>query len=227
MLPKIKLPTYFVHLIGTGKNHKIQPYTVKDQELLLMALEGKNKFEIIEACNNLIKSCSEDIDINKLPSFDFEMLFLKLRAISSGEVIELYIPHADNSECKHKQVVELNIDDIKFTLDEEHKKTIDLDDEIGVIMRYPSFFEVATLSMKEIIVECIESIYDKENVIESSSVTKEELSSWVEELQNKQLLLIRKFFETMPKVYLEINYTCSECGKEETRIIEGFENFFI
>lgn len=223
MLPKLKLPTYFVELIGDGKKHKIHPYTVKDQELLLLALESANTEEIIEACNQLIENCTEDVDIKKLATFDFEMLFLKLRAVSSGEVIELIVPH---TECGNKQNVELKIDDIKFKTFDNHSKTIEFTNDVGVVMRYPTFIETTTLSTKELILNCIESIYDKDNVIDASTVPSNELEEWINSFENKYLIKIRDFFLTMPKVFLEVKFKCSKCGEEQTRIVEGFENFF-
>lgn len=226
-LPKIALPTFFVDLISTKEKHKFRPYTAKDQEILLIALEGDNKLEIVTACENLINNCVDGVEANKLPIYDFECLFLKLRIASSGESISLSIPHADiDEECDHKQLIELNLNDIKVRENPNHKKTIQLTDGIGVTMRYPTISDSIFSNPKDLLISCIESIYDKENIYHSKDSTKEELAEWVGSLENKHIAKIKEFFDTMPSVYFEIEYTCDKCKKTENRIIEGFENFF-
>lgn len=226
MLPKIKLPTFFVEVVSTGKKHKFHPYTAKNQEVLLIALEGGNKFEIINACEELLNECVEGIDAKNLPIFDFENIFLKLRIASSGEVINLSIPHLDSTKCNHKESVEMNLNDIKIKQVPEHKKSFDLSEDIGITMKYPTMADTANEDTKELLINCIESIYDKENVYLAKDFSKEELNDWVGSLENKHINKIREFFDTMPKVYMEITYKCSKCGETESRIIEGFENFF-
>lgn len=226
MLPKVTLPTFFVELISTGKKHKFHPYTSKQQELLLIALESENKEEINVACENLLNECVEGIDAKSLPIFDFECLFLKLRIASSGEIINLSVPHLDNSECEYKQNIELNLNDIKIRQFPTHSKTFDLTDSVGVTMRYPTMTDSAFSSSKELVINCIESIYDNDNIYLSKDFSKNELEEWVGSLENKHIAKIKEFFDTMPKVYFEIRYNCNKCGKEEVRVIEGFENFF-
>lgn len=227
MLPKITLPTFFVELISTGKKHKFHPYTSKQQEILLISLEGENKDEIINACEDLLNDCVEDIDAKTLPIFDFECLFLKLRIASSGEIITLSVPHLNNPDCDHKQKIDLNLNDIKIRQCPNHSKTFDLSDTIGVTMKYPTMADSTTSSSKDLLLKCIESIYDADNVYLAKDFSKEELEDWVGSLENKHINKIKDFFDTMPKVFFEIKYKCNKCGVEETRIIEGFENFFI
>ncbi len=226
MLPKITLPTFFVDLVSTGKKHKFRPYTSKEQEILLIALEGDNKLEIINASEDLLNNCVEGIDAAKLPIFDFECVFLKLRVVSSGEKIELTVPHEDARECDHQQLVELNLNAIKIEKNPNHTNKIDLDTNVGVIMKYPTIKNTISTSSKEMLLSCIESIYDNENVYPAADVSKEELEEWIGNLENKHILKIKEFFDTMPKVYLELEYVCDKCGKKESRIIEGFDNFF-
>ena len=226
ILPKITLPTFFVDLISTGKRHKFKPYTSKEQEILLMALEGENKLEIITACEELIDKCVDGVTAKTLPIFDFECLFLKLRIASSGEIINLTVPHLDSEDCDHKESVELNLNDIKVKQNPKHKKVIDFNNEVGVVMRYPTMSDSAFANPKDLLLACIESIYDKETVYPSKDITTQELDEWVGSLENKHIIMVKEFFDTMPKVQFEIKYTCSKCGKVEERIIEGFENFF-
>jgi len=226
MLPKLSLPTFFVNLISTGNKHKIRPYTSKEQEILLIAMEGNNKDEIINATEDLINNCVEGVDAKSLPIYDFEYLFLKLRIISSGEVIELNVPHADPTKCDNKQLVELNLNDIKIKKDDNHTNKIELDNNIGVIMRYPTMRDTSIETPKELLISCIESIYDSENVYPSKETTKEELEEWIGSLENKHIVKIKEFFDTMPKVFVELEYTCNKCGEKEIRVIDGFDNFF-
>ena len=228
-LPSIKLPTFLVDLISTGKTHKYRPYTAKDQEILLIAMEGGNKAEIINATEELLDTCVEGIDAHSLPIFDFEYLFLKLRIVSSGEIIKLSVPHLNEENlatCDHKEDIELNLNDIKFKQFPEHKKTIDITEEVGVTMKYPTIISATVSSTRELLISCIDSIYDKDAVYPAKESSKEELESWVGSLENKHIIKIKEFFDTMPQVYLEVTYTCSKCGKTETRIVEGFESFF-
>lgn len=226
MLPKITLPTFFVELISTGKKHKFRPYTSKEQEILLIALEGGNKSEIINACEDLLNNCVEGIDAKKLPIFDFESLFLKLKVVSSGEIINLLVPHLIETDCNHQESVELNLNNIKIEKFDNHTNKIQLDDNIGVIMRYPTISDSTLTTSKEILIACIEAIYDKETIYPAKDSTITELEEWIGQLENKHILKIKEFFDTMPKIFVEIEYTCSKCGKQEKRIIEGFDNFF-
>ena len=229
-LPKIALPSFFVDLISTKKKHKYHPYTAKDQEILLIAMTGGNKEEIINATEELLDSSVEGIVAHDLPIFDFEHLFIKLRIVSSGDIIRLSVPHINPEyaeNCSFKEEVELNLSDVKIKINPKHKKTIDLSDDVGVIMKYPTISNSVTSTPKELLISCIESIYDKEKVYPASESSKEELEAWVDGLQNKHIAKIKQFFDTMPQVYIEIEYTCTNCGKKEKRVIEGFENFFI
>lgn len=225
-LPKITLPTFFVNLISTKKKHKYHPYTVKNQEILLIALEGGNKAEIINACEDLIDSCVEGVVAKELPIFDFEHLFLKLRIVSSGDIINLSVPHLNNEECSHIENVELNLSNIKIKESKEHKKTIELNDSIGIVMKYPTISAAIAANPKELLINCIESIYDAEGVYPANQSTPDELEEWIDNLEKKNINKIKTFFDTMPQIYVEVEYICSKCGKKEKRVIEGFETFF-
>jgi len=225
-LPNIKLPTFFCELLSTKGKHKYHPYTVKDQELLLIALEGENKDEIVNACVDLVNNCVEGIKAEQLPIFDFEYLFLKLKIASSGDSIVLNVPHADNSTCDYKQEVELNLNNIIFEKDDAHTLKIELTDKIGIVMKYPTISDSIMTEPKEILFNCIDYIYDDQNVYSSKDTSKKELEEWIGNLEPKQMNKIKSFFDTMPKVQLAVEYTCDKCGVKERRTIEGFDNFF-
>jgi hypothetical protein len=225
MLPQINLPKYKVELISTGKKHTFRPYTVKEEEILALARESENLEDITEAIVNLINNCVEGVDARTLPIFDFEYLFLKLKTVSSGDKIELIVPHQSETDCDHKQIVEIDLNNLKIKNNPDHSKDIKINDQIGVVMKYPSFLDISTKSNVEMFVDSIDYIYDEENVYKNS--TFEEKKEWLMLLDKISFNKIQKFFETSPKVYLEITWTCQKCGKTETRIEEGIDRFFL
>lgn len=225
-LPKLVLPKYKIKLLSSDKEYFYRPYTVKEQEILAMAKESGNINDIVQSCIDLINNCTEGIKAEDLPIFDFEYIFLKLKTISSGEILELSVPHKDPEKlkCDNFEPVEININDLKIKQDEFHTKDIKINENIGVMMKYPGFVDVSTKPNLNLFVDCIDYIYDNENIYKDS--TFEEKKEWLENLDNKSFKKIQKFFETFPRVYLEIKWKCSKCGVEEIRIEEGIENFF-
>lgn len=223
-LPKIVLPKYKINLISSDKDYFYRPYTVKEQEILAMAKESQDTDTIIQSCIDLINNCVEGIKAEELPIFDFEYIFLKLKTASSGELLELMVPHKEEGKCDNFEPVEINVDDLKIKTTESHSKDIKLNNEIGVMMKYPSFIDVTKKTNMDLFISCIDYIYDKENIYKDNSY--EEKKEWIEGLDNISFKKIQNFFETFPKVYLEIKWKCSKCGVEETRIEEGIVNFF-
>lgn len=227
LFPKPNIPEYLVELISTKKKHKIRPYTCGEQEALLLALETSGEMDVIaNACEKIVESCTNNIDIQELPSFDFEYLFLKISTISSESKRKLKIPHLEG-DCQNIQEVEIDLNNIKIRQNDNHKSKIDLDSNIGCEMRYPTFREVLEKDEKELLISCIKTIYDAENVYPCDKSNRKDLEEWLEGLQNKHYKKIKEFFETSPKIYLELTWTCEVCGKTETRIFEDFGDFFI
>jgi hypothetical protein len=224
-LPQIILPKFKTNLISTDKTITFRPYTVKEQEVLAIAKAGENKNEIISSVVDLINRCCEEVDdASKLPIFDFEFLFLKLKTISSGEIIELLVPHTDQSQCEFLEKVVIDLNNIKIKTNPEHTKDIKIDDNVGVMMKYPNFEDVISKTAIDLYIDCIDYIYDSDSIYKDNS--KEELREWIQGLDQFTFNKIVNFFRTFPKVYLEITWTCSKCGKTETRIEEGIESFF-
>ena len=224
-LPHPILPKFKTNLISTDKIITFRPYTVKEQEILAIAKESENKEEIIISIIDLINRCCDEIDdASELPIFDFEYLFLKLKTISSGETIEMLVPHLNQKDCKHSETVEINLNNIKIKTDPNHTKDIEIGNGIGVMMKYPKFEDIVNKTAIELYVDCIDYIYDEENVYKTAS--PEEKREWLENLDNKNFNKIVNFFKTFPKIYLEVTWVCSKCGKTETRMEEGIENFF-
>lgn len=231
--PKPNIPEFLVDVLSTKKKHKIRPYTVAEQEALLYALEANidnsensnAKEEVINACEKILNSCVKDIEAEKLPSFDFSYLFLKLSAISSGDIKKIKIP-CKKEGCDNFQEVEINLNDIKIKQNPNNKLKIDLDSHIGCELRYPTFKE-SLQSSKELLLSCIKTIYDDENVYPCDKNNRKELEEWLQELEYKHSEKLKEFFDTLPKVYLELKWTCNKCGEVITTTFDAFDDFFI
>ena len=228
-LPSLATPQFTTTLPSTGQEIEYRPFLVKEEKVLMMALEGDDQKEIAKAVSNILKSCVlTDIDTNKISTFDFEHLFLQLRGKSVGEIIELRVGHKDDSECEHKTAVAINLDDVKVKGDIKDGK-IWITDDVGVKMRYPSTSDLYLIdqtneSMFKLINSCIEYVFDKENIFNEFS--EKELEDWVNGLNQNQFAKIAGFFEDMPKLSHDIEWKCEKCGKEEKLTVEGLQSFF-
>jgi hypothetical protein len=228
-LPSLTAPEFFTKIPSTGKEIKYRPFLVKEEKILLMALEGNDQDEITNAIITILGNCLEEsVDVSKLATFDVEYLFLKLRGKSVGEVIELRMSHADG-DCKHRTDVEINIDDINVT-EERPEDKIQLTDEIGIKLRYAGVNDLkgvdpeSSEDLFKLITNCIDFIYDRENVY--SDFTRKEIAEWLEQLSSEQFKKVTDFFENAPKLRHVITWTCPECGKEDSMVLEGLTSFF-
>lgn len=229
-LPSLTAPEFFTKIPSTGQEIKYRPFLVKEEKILLMALEGNDQNEITNAIITILNNClQEGVDLTKLATFDVEYLFLKLRGKSVGEVIELRMSHKDG-ECKHRTDVEVNIDDINVTEGRPENK-IHLTGDVGIKLRYAGINDIKGLDtdssedMFNLIIDCVEFIYDNENVY--SDFTKKEMADWLEQLSSEQFKKITEFFENSPKLSHEIEWTCKECGKDDSLKLEGLTSFFM
>lgn len=196
-----------------------------------MALEGSDASEINNAVQKILRSCIiSEIDVDKLSTFDVEYLFLQLRGKSVGEVIELSIKHPD-SDCDHRTDITVNIDDIILSnLDNETK--IMLTDDVGVKMKYPTMKETLNLgsnmteteTLFKLIIMSVDFVFDQENVY--SDFNAQEIEEWINTLNQTQFKKIVDFFQNMPKLEHEINWTCEKCGQEDSIKLEGLQSFF-
>lgn len=234
-LPKIGVPTYELELPSTGKTIKYRPFLVKEEKVLLLALESEDEKQITSAVKEVIKNCVQSrIKVEDLPSFDLEYLFLKIRAAAVGEIITMNVTCLDDNET----VVEakINIDEVEVFKPEGHTNKIMLTNDLGIIMKYPSmqrFIEaeflnkdIKTEEVFEFIAESIDQIFDGEEVYDSSTTSKKEMRDWVEGLTTKQFESIQTFYETMPKLRHEFKVTNPNTGVESTYTIEGLQSFF-
>ena len=233
-LPKIAAPTYELTIPSTGKKIKYRPFLVKEEKILLMAQEGKDKNEIQRAVINILEECIKTpVTIEDLPLFDIEWLFIQLRSKSVGEVIDLKIKHVENKECLHLNPVEVNLEELEMTKDPNHTNIINITDDIGVTMRYPSLKLVGdknpegldSTAVFNLICDCVLNVFDKDQVY--NDFTKEEIDKFVGDLDQKQLLKFMDFFKTMPKVEHTIKYKCEKCGQQVEHKLNGLVDFFI
>ena len=234
-LPNIVTPEFTTTIPSTNQPIAFRPFLVKEEKILLMAQEGKDEEEIRKAVYNILKSCVlTPIEIEKLPMFDIEWLFLQLRMKSVGEVIKLYIKHAENKECNHNNEYSFNLEKVKVDFPEDHSKIIQLKDGVGIEMNYPSLelfdmkVDYQNLSMDNIfklINKCITNIFDKDQVY--NDFTEEELNEFINKLSKEQFQKIIDFFNTMPKLRHKLEFKCSKCGQTVKHELNGLTDFFL
>ena len=236
-LPKIATPTYELVLPSTKKTIKYRPFLVKEEKLLVLALETEDTKQITQAITTVIKGCvlTRNIDIEELPTFDIEYLFLNIRGKSVGEEVEVNIICPDDGETEVP--VKINLDEIEVHFSEDHIKQIKIDDNLMMEMKYPSLeqfiknnFDFSGESNMEqsfdIIGSCIDKIYTEEEVWATDDCSKEEITEFLEQMNSVQFKEVEKFFNTMPKLSHEIKITNPKTKKKSTVVLEGLSSFF-
>jgi len=234
-LPKLGYPTFELELPSTGKTIKYRPFLVKEEKVLLMALESKDEKQVISAVKDLIKNCViTRIKVDTLPSFDLEYLFLKIRGASIGENITLTVTCLDDNETQVE--ANININDVEILKPEGHDKKIMFDDKTGLVMKYPSMKEfvdreflqkeMKTEDVYGFIADSIDQIFDDEEVYDSSTTTKKEFRTFVDNLTTKQFEKIQEFYTTCPKLSHTFKVVNPKTSKESSYTIEGLQSFF-
>ena len=234
-LPKVDLPTYELDLPSNKKKIKFRPFLVKEEKILLLALESDNEQNIRDAVHNLIKSCvTTKIKLENLATFDLEYIFLNIRAVSVGEIVEMNVTCQDDNETQIKY--NLNLTDVKVHFPDGHSNKIMLTDTLGVIMRYPSFDrfvdsqfarkEVNENTVLEIIAESIDQIFQGDDVYDESTTTDKEFIEFVEGLTNEQLVKLQEFFQTSPRLEHTFKVKNPKTGVESDYTISGLQSFF-
>ena len=234
-LPVLNNPTYELVLPSSGKKVKYRPFLVKEQKILMMAQESKNDDEIANAMSNLIQSCTfGKIDVETSPMFDVEYIFLNIRAKSVGEISKLNILCPDDKKTYAK--VDLDLNEVKVQVGDEHTNKIELGNGMGMIMKYPtidSFKDsgiktINATNMLEVISTCILQIYEDEGkkVYDPKDQTKKELTDFIEQLNTKQFRLVQDFFDTMPQLKHEITIKNPKTKKESKITLTGLNDFF-
>jgi len=243
MLPKIDVPIYELKLISSGKSVRFRPFLVKEQKLLLMTAQSDDPKDALNVVKQISKNCIiDDIDVESLPVFDLEYIFLNLRARSVNEVVNLQykcnnkIKDESNEEkvCGSLEKFDINLLEITPTKSSQHDKKIMLSEKLGIMMKYPTFEMVANLKgqneneiLMELLINCIDYIFDDDKLYYAKDVTREELVEFVDNLQQKDLEKIQQFFETTPKIKKSLNFNCRKCGYKEDITVEGLQNFFV
>jgi len=234
-LPQVVLPTYELEIPSTGKTIKYRPFVVKEEKVLLLALESGDNKQIEDATRELLKNCIQSrVKLEDLAIFDLEYIFLNIRAVSVGEVVEMLLTCEDDGETQVRY--NLNLTEVMVEKPEGHSNKIMLSDTMGVIMKYPSFDEFVKVSIigqeqtsdavVDIIASCIDQIFDGEDVYDSSTTSKKEFREFVEGLTNKQFDDIQKFFEFAPVLKHEIKLVNPNTKVENVFTIQGLANFF-
>ena len=240
-LPKIAVMKHELTLPSSGEKITFRPFLVKEEKILMTALQGGEAKDMVRALKEIINNCvDKDLKVETLPPFDLEYIFLQLRARSVGEVIPISyslpeeICKDDKKECTFEK--ELNLDDIKVQKNKNHKDLIDLTDTIKLKMRYPDMEGATAMTGVEgvemvdktfdLIGQSIEYIMDGEEMHNLSDYTKKEADDFLDSLSTQNFKEIQTFFDTMPKLKHEITAKCKVCGKENTKVLEGMGDFF-
>ena len=234
-LPQVNTPTYELAVPSTDEKIKYRPFLVKEEKILLIAMEAQEQSGILNAVKDIVKSCTFDkFDVNKAPIFDIEYIFLNIRAKSVGEVSTVNLRCPDDNETFVQTDIDLTKVDVQLT--KGHTNKIELTDEMGMIMTYPtldSFTDSTTVinasNMLDVIASCVAQIYDKkgEDVYDAKDSTKQELIDFIESLNSKQFQEIQKFFDTSPKLTHTVSIENPETKVKSDITLTGLNDFFV
>ena len=236
-LPKIATPSYSLEIPSLKKEIKYRPFLVKEEKILIIAMESEDSKQIADAVKNVISNCilTKGIKVEDLATFDIEYLFLNIRGKSVGETVEVLITCPDDG--KTQIPISVNLDDIKINIDNSHQRDIKLDDTLTLRMKYPSMkefiktnfsndFNMSVDDTFDLILSCIEQVYSEEESWSASDCTQKELSEFIEQLSSKQFKRVERFFSTMPKLSHTIKVKNPNTGVESEVLLEGLSSFF-
>ena len=238
-LPKINTPTHELVLPSTGKKIKYRPFLVREEKILVMAMESEDMKQVTTAIVDILNNCilTRGVKVEKLSTFDIEYLFLNVRSKSVGETVEVNVTCPDDGETQVQ--MEIDIDSIRVRKDKTHKSTVKLDDNLSMKLKYPSLnefiennFDASDTTRSEVtqsldmIISCIDMIYNEEESWSATDSTKKELSEFIEQLNTKQFKEIENFFATMPKLSHTIKVKNPNTKVESEVVLEGLASFF-
>ena len=238
-LPTIETPTYELKLPSSNKKIKYRPFLVKEEKILILALESRDENEITNAVTDVLKKCilTKGIDVDSLPTFDIEYVFLNIRAKSIGEDIKMNVTCPDDGETKVP--VTIYVDEIKVQKQKDHKIDIVLDDKMTLRMKYPSLNQFVDNNFNtsdepesqvqktfKVVADCMDTVYTKEDAWDVKDYSPQERLDFVEKLSSKQYKLIEKFFETMPKLSHTIEVINPNTKQKNSVVLEGLADFF-
>ena len=232
-LPKVVAPTYELELPSNGKKIKYRPFLVKEEKVLLIAMDSGDEKQITQATIDVINACvTSRIKIEDLPSFDLEYVFLKIRAASVGEEITVNVVCLDDNKTKVSHTI--NINEVKVFKPKGHTDKIMINKTVGVIMKYPKLDHFIEFGVRgetdmdglDIIIGCIDQIFEGEEVTEAKDCSTKELKEFIESLTQRQFNKVSKFFETMPKLQHKFDVVNPNTKKSSTYTLEGLQSFF-
>lgn len=236
-LPKIATPSYELVIPSTEKKIKFRPFLVKEEKVLILAMESQDSKQIANAVKDVIKSCilTRGVKVESLSTFDIEYIFLNIRGKSVGEEVEVMVTCPDDGTTKVPATI--NLDDIQILKNDKHSRDIKLDDEYILRMRYPSLSEFIKTNFNsnedisvddtfELISSCIEQVFSEEESWASSDCTKKELTQFIEQLNTKQFKEVENFFDTMPKLSHTVKVINPNTNVENEVVLEGLQSFF-
>jgi len=237
-LPKISTPSYELVVPSTKKKIKYRPFLVKEEKILIMAMESQDSKQIANAIKDVLSACilTRGTKVNNLSTFDIEYLFLNIRGKSVGEEVEVMVTCPDDGETQVPTTI--NLDEIMVQINKDHSPDIKLDDEYTLRMKYPSMDEFIKTNFNvdgsvnvddtfKLIASCVDQVYSEDESWAGADCTKKELSDFVESLNSKQFKDIEKFFDTMPKLSHTVKVTNPKKKKKNEIVLEGLQSFFV
>jgi hypothetical protein len=237
-LPKLNVPVYEAILPSTEKVIKYRPFLVKEEKLLLTALEADDSKALSSAVKQIVNNCVQgELDVDNLSTFDIEYLFLRLRAKSVGEKVTVGLrpwgcPKNEGKLCENSTSVEINLEEVKVDKSTASSSKIMLDDKIGIKMKYPDIDSVNIIGTSsetagmDVIRGCVDMIFTEEETYERDSFTDKELDEFIDSLNSQQFKLIKDFFDNMPVLTHTVKYKCETCGENKETTLTGLNSFF-
>lgn len=240
-LPMNATPVYTITIPSTKKEFKFRPFLVKDEKALLIAQQSEDPTVMLDTVKEVIKACANPktpIDVEKLASFDVEYIFLQMRARSVGEFVDLVFQcdndHGDENE-KARATVRIDLSKVGVEFPEGHTNKIKLFGNVGIVMKYPNIETLKKLEQSnendidqifDVVLDCIDYIYDESEVFAAKDQSKEELLEFLNNLTSEQFEHVQNFFQTMPSLKTWVDYKCPVCGKDHHKYMEGLQSFF-
>jgi hypothetical protein len=235
-LPMNSTPTYTLTVPSTNESVKYRPFLVKEEKALLIANQSEDPITMVETLKNVVNDCIIDkIDINRLATFDLEYIFTQIRAKSVGEIVELNAKCDTCTDEKAVASVKVDLTTLQVEKNPEHNRKIDLFGDVGIVLNYPNIDLIKRLDavdasdvdqIFDIVTNCIDYVYTAEEVFHAKDQSKEELTTFLNNLTSEQFMKVQNFFATMPRLKHEIKYVCPVCNKEHAKMLEGLQSFF-
>jgi ribosomal protein L44E len=235
-LPKLNTPTYELTIPSTGKMVSYRPYLVKEEKILMLALESGDERQMVRAIRDVISACTNDeVDMSRIAMSDMEYIFTQLRSKSVGETVQIGMKC---SECEASNETELNLENVRVSSPEDISDTIELTDTIGVKMKYPSVDKVLNSTndnnenvstvdrIFDLLIDCIDSIYSGEELFDASTQPRKEITEFIDSLNAEQFTRVRRFVENIPTAQIDVSFKCKECGHNNDSVLRGLANFF-